>query len=75
LRSRPAGVVSLLIDAPERRPNFKPTTDPALVAQQVVDIRRGLDLLISRPNIDAGRIAYVGHSWDAGIGAILDATD
>jgi len=68
----PAGVVSLLIDAPERRPNFKPTTDPALVAQQVVDIRRGLDLLLSRP---AGRIAYVGHSWDAGIGAILDATD
>jgi dienelactone hydrolase len=71
----PAGVVSLLIDAPESRPNFKPADNPALVAQQVVDLRRGLDLLLSRPDIDATRIAYVGHSWDAGAGAILDAAD
>jgi dienelactone hydrolase len=71
----PAGVISLLIDAPQSRPNFKPTPNPALVAQQVVDLRRGLDLLLSRPDVDATRIAYVGHSWDAGTGAILDATD
>jgi cephalosporin-C deacetylase-like acetyl esterase len=71
----PAGVVSLLIDAPKSRPNFKPTPNPVLVAQQVVDLRRGLDLLLSRPDIDPSRIAYVGHSWDAGTGAILDATD
>jgi cephalosporin-C deacetylase-like acetyl esterase len=69
------GVVSLLIDAPQSRPNFKPTPNPALVAQQVVDLRRGLDLLVSRPDVDAAKIAYVGHSWDAGTGAILDATD
>jgi hypothetical protein len=43
----PAGVISLLIDAPQNRPNFKPTPNPALVAQQVVDLRRGLDLLFS----------------------------
>jgi cephalosporin-C deacetylase-like acetyl esterase len=71
----PNGVVSLLIDAPQSRPNFKPTPNPALVAQQVVDLRRGLDLLVSRPDVDAAKIAYVGHSWDAGTGAILDATD
>jgi cephalosporin-C deacetylase-like acetyl esterase len=71
----PAGVVSLLIDAPESRPNFKPTDNPPLVAQQVVDLRRGLDLLLSRSDVDATRIAYVGHSWDAGVGAILDAVD
>jgi dienelactone hydrolase len=71
----PTGVVSLLIDAPEKRPGFKPTDDPAVVAQQVVDLRRGLDLLLSRSGVDAARIAYVGHSWDAGAGAILDATD
>ena len=70
-----AGVVSLLIDAPKSRPNFKPTPNPVLVAQQVVDLRRGLDLILSRSDIDASRIAYVGHSWDAGTGAILDATD
>jgi cephalosporin-C deacetylase-like acetyl esterase len=71
----PAGVVSLLVDAPKNRPDFKEMPDPVLVAQQVVDLRRGLDLLLSRSDIDARRIAYVGHSWDAGIGAILDATD
>ena len=51
----PAGVISLLIDAPKSRPNFKPTPDPVLVAQQVVDLRRGLDLLLSRSDIDASR--------------------
>jgi cephalosporin-C deacetylase-like acetyl esterase len=71
----PAGVISLLIDAPQARPEYKPTPNPALVAQQVADVRRGLDLLLSRPDVDADRIAYVGHSWDAGIGAILDALD
>jgi cephalosporin-C deacetylase-like acetyl esterase len=71
----PAGVLSLLIDAPKSRPNFKPTPNPVLVAQQVVDLRRGLDLILSRSEIDASRIAYVGHSWDAGAGAILDAVD
>jgi hypothetical protein len=71
----PAGVVSLLIDAPQSRPNFKRMPNPVLIAQQVVDLRRGLDLLLSRPDVDATRIAYVGHSWDAGTGAILDAAD
>jgi len=71
----PAGVVSLLIDAPQARPGFKPAPNPALIAQQVIDMRRGVDLLLSLPNVDAKRIAYVGHSWDAGTGAILDAVD
>ena len=71
----PSGVVSLLIDAPQARPNFKPTPNPVLVAQQVMDLRRGLDLLLSRADVDPTRIAYVGHSWDAGNGAILDAVD
>jgi dienelactone hydrolase len=70
----PAGVVSLLIDAPQSRPNFKRMPNPVLIAQQVVDLRRGLDFS-SRPDVDATRIAYVGHSWDAGTGAILDAAD
>jgi cephalosporin-C deacetylase-like acetyl esterase len=71
----PTGVISLLIDAPQSRHNFKPTPNPILVEQQVIDLRRGLDLLLSRPEVDATRVAYVGHSWDAGTGAILDATD
>jgi len=72
-----SGVVSLLIDAPQIRPNFKPIpgSGAALVEQQVVDLRRGLDLLLSRPDIDAARTAYVGHSFDAATGAILDDKD
>jgi dienelactone hydrolase len=77
VRLAPAGVISLLIDAPQNRPGFKPVpgSGPAIVAQQVIDLRRGMDLLRSRPYIDAARIAYVGHSFDAATGAMLDATD
>jgi pimeloyl-ACP methyl ester carboxylesterase len=34
-------------------------------------LRRGIDLLYGRPDVDRKRIAYVGHSWDAHVGAIL----
>lgn len=77
----PAGVVSLLIDAPYVRPGFKvdPVAlgpqGPDIVLQQVIDLRRGLDLLLSRPDVDPKRLAYVGHSFDANCGAILDAVD
>jgi cephalosporin-C deacetylase-like acetyl esterase len=71
----PRGVISLLIDSPQHRPGFRPAANPVLVTEQVIDLRRGLDLLLSRPDVDASRIAYVGHSWNAGNGAILDAVD
>jgi pimeloyl-ACP methyl ester carboxylesterase len=34
-----------------------------------------LDLLLACADVDKSRIAYVGHSWNAGNGAILDALD
>lgn len=73
----PSGVVSLLIDDAHARPDFKPVPGmgPGLMAQQVTDLRRGFDVLLSRPDIDAARLAYVGHSYDSVAGAILDATD
>jgi len=77
----PAGAVSLLIDDPMVRPGFKPDPDPLssqdsdLEAQQVIDLRRGLDLLSFRSDVDPKRIGYVGHSYDAQCGAILDAID
>jgi cephalosporin-C deacetylase-like acetyl esterase len=77
----PAGVVSLLIDAPYVRPGFKADQvalgpqGPDIVLQQVIDLRRGLDFILSRPDVDPKRIAYVGHSFDANCGAILDAVD
>jgi dienelactone hydrolase len=76
-----AGVVSLLIDAPYIRPGFKTDAAPLsaqgpdVLAQQVVDLRRGLDLLLARSDVDAHRVGFVGHSFDAGCGAALDAVD
>jgi pimeloyl-ACP methyl ester carboxylesterase len=78
-----SGVVSLLIDAPQVRPDFVPETDPMgslrqsseMTRRQVIDIRRGVDLLLTRRNVDRNRIAYVGHSWDAHVGAILAAVE
>src|SRR6266851_2112700 len=59
-----AGVVSLLTDGPIARPghveskeplNDRDTTD---LVQQVVDMRRGVDLLLARRDVDPKRIAY-----------------
>jgi pimeloyl-ACP methyl ester carboxylesterase len=38
---------------------------------QAIDLRRAVDLLLLRRGVDPKRIAYVGHSWDAHVGAIL----
>ncbi|HEX8492073.1 MAG TPA: hypothetical protein VF658_04470 [Pyrinomonadaceae bacterium] len=72
-----AGAVSLLTDAPFARPGFKPGTQPfdpqdvAVYFQQVMDMRRGVDLLLSRKDVDSSRIAYVGHSYNANVGGLL----
>ena len=79
-----AGAVSLLVDYPWARPapwnkRLKflddPESDHKAFVQAVVDFRRGLDLLASRPDVDPGRLAYVGHSYGAQWGAILSAVD
>jgi pimeloyl-ACP methyl ester carboxylesterase len=75
-----AGVLSLLIDAPQARHDFGAIEkDPLAAARQqgdaavhqVIDLRRAVDLLRLRRDVDPKRIAYVGHSWDAHVGAIF----
>lgn len=78
-----AGVVSLLIDAPMIRPGYVQEKDEMrsvvqqseAARQHVIDFRRGIDLLLKRPDVDARRIAYVGHSFHAHIGAILTGVE
>jgi dienelactone hydrolase len=78
-----SGAISLLIDAPLVRPGFVPEKDELreqvqsaeASRQQVIDFRRGVDLLLARRDIDPNRIAYVGHSYDAHIGGILSAVE
>jgi dienelactone hydrolase len=75
------GVVSLSMDAPHARPHhWRPqdqTPEAALASdiQLIVDMRRGLDLLLARPDVDPQRIGYVGHSLGATKGGILAAVD
>ncbi|HZD95516.1 MAG TPA: hypothetical protein VE133_14735, partial [Candidatus Sulfotelmatobacter sp.] len=74
-----AGVVSLLVESPQARHEYvqekgllesaRQQSDSAL--HQVIDLRRAVDLLRLRHNVDPKRIAYVGHSWNAHTGAIL----
>ena len=39
--------------------------------QLIVDLRRGVDLLASRADVDTNRIAYVGLSYGAAMGGLL----
>jgi hypothetical protein len=79
-----AGAVSLIPDYPWDRPQpwhktpdhfDKPELDREIEIQAVVDLRRGFDLLLARPDVDPKRLAYVGHSYGAQWGSILSAVD
>ena len=75
------GAVSLLIDAPfsrsgESKRDFDPTVtkpkdDRDIYVQTVVDLRLGVDLLLSRREVDPKRIGFIGHSYGAHTGAVL----
>ncbi len=45
------------------------------LTQLVKDFRRTVDYLETRPDIDAGRLAYYGMSWGAIMGAIIPAVE
>ncbi len=79
-----AGSVSLIPDYPWDRPQpwhktpdhfDKPGLDREIEIQAVLDLRRGIDLLLARPEVDPKRLVYVGHSYGAQWGSILSAVD
>lgn len=66
----------IAIDAPWNRraaPPYLTLTDQdrAEQIQVVKDLQRAVDVLRSRPNVDDGRIAYVGFSWGGATGALF----
>ena len=77
----PYGAASLLTDGPVARPGHVPNNEllneqqTAEMVQQVIDMRRGVDLLLSRKDVDPKRLAFVGHSYNASVGAILSGVD
>jgi dienelactone hydrolase len=77
----PCGVVSLLTDGPIARPGHLDSKDPfddaqaGDLIQQIVDMQRGADLLLARKDVDAQRLAYVGHSYNATVGGFVSGLD
>lgn len=78
----PGGVASLLPDAPGYgarrgpRPLFRaPGPARAYALQALRDLRRGLDVLTSQPDVDAARLGFVGHSLGASLGGQLAGAD
>lgn len=75
------GAICLLIDSPlngaraipgERLADFtKPERTRAAMIQNVIDLRRGVDLLLSRKDVDPARIGYIGGSYGGTIGGVL----
>ena len=71
------GVVCLLIDGPissVRGARLDPFNVPVLrdaYIRTVIDLRRGVDVLASLPQVDSNRMGFVGHSYGATWGGVL----
>ena len=67
------GVKSLLVQAPWADPGWfakrKLGDDFEFSVRQVKDLGRALDVLLAQPDVDARRVAYVGHDFGAMYGA------
>lgn len=49
--------------------------DRQRVIDETIEVRRGLDLLLSQPGVDRKRIGFVGHDYGAMYGAIAAGVD
>jgi dienelactone hydrolase len=69
------GAVAVLIDAPFARRSGEPVRfdrrDRAEQIQLIVDLRRAVDLLRARDDVDPDRIAYFGVSYGGTMGGLL----
>lgn len=72
-----AGAISLLVNPPG--PPAPSAKDPEgwrdFYVQSVIGLRRGIDVLAARADIDATRIGFVGHSFGAMMGAVATSSD
>jgi dienelactone hydrolase len=71
------GAVSILINAPWFRasPSDRVTEEQDTWLVSVVDIRRAVDLLVSRYGVRPPRVGYVGHSYGATLGGLVIAAE
>jgi cephalosporin-C deacetylase-like acetyl esterase len=74
------GAVSLLVDdvfanALSLGRSSDADDDSRLVVQQVIELRRAIDVLASLPEVDSKRLAFVGHDFGGMFGAVLAGVD
>lgn len=69
------GAVVVALDAPFARRGGSPLrlteADSAEQVQFMTELQRAVDLLVARPDVDAGRIGYVGVSYGGAMGALF----
>ena len=67
------GTVSVLLQGffPWFEPPTEADADRRQVIDQTIEVRRAIDLLLSLPEVDSKRIAFVGHDYGAMFGAII----
>jgi dienelactone hydrolase len=72
------GAVVILIDAPFNRSEHESAESVTFTEQDrreqiqlIVDLRRAIDLLLSRPDVDPQQLAYVGISYGGAMGGLL----
>jgi dienelactone hydrolase len=75
----PKGMVSLLVEgmwsAPGWYGNRVPEQDYDNSIRQVITLRRAMDLLRARPDVDKARIGYVGHDYGGMYGMMANGVD
>ena len=73
------GAVSLLVSTfwsdPARYRGRRWQDDYQNTINQAKELRRALDVLTTRPGVDARRLAYVGHDYGAMFGALISGAD
>jgi cephalosporin-C deacetylase-like acetyl esterase len=73
------GVASLLVDCMWSTPDWYekrvPEKDFENSIRQAIALRRAMDLLASRPEVDPKRLGYVGHDFGGMYGMLMAGTD
>jgi hypothetical protein len=69
------GVVSLLVGQSEDTPAGTPEKSRDQMIVDIIGLRRGADLLGARDDVDSTRLAMVGHSYGAMMGAVAVSVD
>lgn len=74
-----AGAICLLVETLWSDPDFfiKRTQEDDLrnSIEEVISLRRAMDLLSTQPNVDSGRFAYVGHDFGGMYGVLAGSID